>query len=79
MPTPFYLALGKKLKDIRIENHKTQTDVAERLGVTRTAICYYESGQRIIDIDTSIKMCDIYNIDLNDVLSDDIKKLVYRK
>ena len=79
MPTPFYLALGKKLKNIRIDCRKTQLDVADRLGVTRTAICYYENGQRVIDIDTLIKMCEIYNVDVNDVLSDDIRKLVYRK
>lgn len=74
----FYIELGKRLKDIRIERKMTQQEVADRLGIARQNVSTYENGVKTLDIDTFYKICDIFNVDPNDVLKD-LRKLVYRK
>lgn len=39
------MAMAKKLVVLRGE--KTQEDVAKELGISRSALCMYESGQRV--------------------------------
>ena len=70
--------LGEKIKTIRIEKKLSQQDVADRLSLSRSAIGLYELGKRTIDIETLFKLCDIYNVDVNDVLKD-IRKYVYKR
>lgn len=78
MGRTFYEELGKRLRDIRISQNKTQQDVADRLGIARQNVSYYEKGIRTLDIDTFFKICDIFNVDPNEVLNG-LRKLVYRK
>ena len=73
----YYKKMGEKLKIIRVQKGLSQQDVADRLGLTRSAIGFYEAGKRTVDIKTLFKMCDIYNIDINEILKD-IKKYVYK-
>lgn len=70
--------LGSILGTIRTENNLSQQDVADRLGLSRSAICCYELGKRTIDVQTLFKLCDIYNVDVNEILKD-IRKYVYKK
>lgn len=69
--------LGEKLKTIRTQKGLSQQDVADRLGLTRSAIGFYETGKRTVDIETLFKICDIYNVDVNEVLKD-IRKYAYK-
>ena len=44
-----------RLKELRLNNNKTQKDIADYLGVTRQAVSLYEQGKRQLnksDIDT---------------------------
>lgn len=70
--------LGEKLTAIRVEKNLSQQYVADRMSLSRSAISYYELGRRTIDVETLFKLCDIYNVDVNEILSD-VRKYVYKK
>ena len=36
---------GEKLRENRIKNGLTQRELAERIGITQTHICLYETGK----------------------------------
>lgn len=36
--------IGNKIKELRTEQKMTQSDLAERLGVTKSSISSYENG-----------------------------------
>lgn len=53
---------SKKLKIIRKQNGLTQQQVADALGITRSAYCSYETGRRSIDFDVVGKLSKFYHI-----------------
>lgn len=57
----------KSLKDLRIENGKTQMEMAEMLGITHSAYSYYESGARKIPAEYAMKISNVFGVKLNDI------------
>ena len=57
---------SQQLKVIRIQNKFTQQQLADALGITRSAYCGYEIGRRSPDLETIIKMSEFYNLSLTD-------------
>lgn len=53
--------LGQRLKDLRLERHETQQQVATFLGITRPAYTAYETGKRQPDYETLIRIADHYD------------------
>ena len=49
-----------RLKMYRKASGMTQEDLAEKLGVSRQAVAKWERGESIPDIDSCIKLADIY-------------------
>ena len=47
---------GNRLKNLRLRKHMTQSDLAERLGVTKSVISAYETGLRMPSYDILIKI-----------------------
>lgn len=41
---------GKRLREIRVKSGLSQQTLSSELGVSKAALCYYESGKRIPDI-----------------------------
>ena len=70
--------LGKRLATVRQQQNLSQEYVADRLGVTRSAICKYESGDREIKMTDFFKICDIFQIEPYKLL-DEVRKYVYKK
>lgn len=58
----------EKLKNLRIDNDITQTQLAEILGVKQTAISKYEKGLREYKIEDLIKLCRFYNVSSDYIL-----------
>ena len=54
----------QQLKIIRIQNKLTQQQLADALGITRSAYCGYEIGRRSPDLDTIVKLSEFYNLPL---------------
>lgn len=53
---------NNRLKEIRLNQHKTQKDIAKFLGVTEQAIAYYEKAQREPPLATWQKLSDYLNV-----------------
>lgn len=60
--------ISKNIKQIRIKNNMTQEDLAEALFVTRQTISNYENGKSNPDIETILKIADIFKVDANTVI-----------
>ena len=58
----------KKLEELRKSKGITQKDLAKDLGVSRTTIGYYESGERLPDIETAVKIADYFDITCDELI-----------
>lgn len=52
--------IGNKIKELRTEQKMTQSDLAERLGVTKSSISSYENGSRLPSYDILLKIARIF-------------------
>lgn len=62
------------LKRFRKQNHMTQTQLAEKIGVGRSAVSMYEMGEREPDFETLEAIADIFNVDMAVLLGKETKK-----
>ena len=60
--------IGKVIKDIRIKNNLTQSEFADRYGVTYQAVSKWENGKNIPDISLLKQICKDFNINIDDLL-----------
>ena len=66
-----------RLKSLRLENNKLQSDIGKILGVSDRAIGNYENGKRDMSPDTSIKLANYFNVSTDYFLGKtDIRKPV---
>lgn len=65
--------IGNIIKQIRKENHLTQAELAEKLGVTYQAVSKWENGKNIPDIEIIKQICKEYKIDINELLDTEVK------
>ena len=56
------------LKETRIDKGLTQEEVADRIGLTRQAVSAYESGKRQPGIDILMKLAEIYEVNIENLL-----------
>ena len=57
-----YLATKRKFMDM------TQCELAQKLNITRQSISKYETGESFPDITIIIKLADIFNITIDDLI-----------
>ena len=60
--------IGKKIKELRNKNKFTQTELAQKVGVTKSTIAAYENDSRLPSYDVLIKIADIFRISLDSLL-----------
>lgn len=60
---------GKFLQDLRKENNITQEQLGEQLGVTNKTISRWETGSYIPPVDILLRLSEIYNVTVNELLS----------
>ncbi|MDU4147919.1 MAG: helix-turn-helix transcriptional regulator [Bifidobacterium breve] len=53
------------LKILRNENSFRQEDVAAKINVARQTYSYWETGERVPDINSLILLADLYNVSLD--------------
>ena len=58
---PFY----KRLRDLREDADKTQTEIAAYLGTTAQYYGKYEKGERELPLSRAIKLAEFYNVSLD--------------
>jgi len=59
-----------KLKIFRKQNNFTQEEIAEKLGVSRQAIAKWEKGESQPDVESCVKLADLYGVTLDMLLRD---------
>lgn len=62
------MELGAIIKNLRTDKHMTQSEFAERLGVTKSAVSAYENGSRLPSYDVLIKMARIFKVSTDTLL-----------
>ena len=60
---------AKALKNLRVEIGMTQTELAERIFVTRSTINRWEKGSRLPDNMMIVKLSEALDVDINVLLS----------
>jgi transcriptional regulator with XRE-family HTH domain len=60
---PLSIYIGGCLKAIRKERGLTQEDVAEKLGITGSALSYCEKGRSQMRLRQFMQMCDVLDVD----------------
>ena len=65
-----YKALGNKIKDKRLKLGLTQEKVAEELGIDDSFYSRVERGERILSVETLVKISDFYDLSLDYLLLD---------
>ncbi|GAA2917353.1 helix-turn-helix domain-containing protein [Enterococcus pseudoavium] len=65
--------VGKRLKMRRNELKLTQDYVAEKLGITRQTISNWENGRSYPDIERIIRLSELYELSLDELLKGDQK------
>lgn len=63
--------IGEKIKNAREEKNLTQTEVSESLMVSRQTISNWENGKSLPDILSVIRMSDLYQMSLDELLKGD--------
>ena len=53
---------GNVLKTLRLRENKTQAQLAQKLGLTKSVISAYETGLRLPSYDILINIAKIYNV-----------------
>lgn len=57
--------IGQQLKELRLSRGWTQTQLSEKVGLSRPQICNVEKGHRALTISTLHKFCEVYSIDIS--------------
>lgn len=68
----YYVKLGQRLREIREKRKMTLMEVSQRLKITHKSLANYEMGERKIPHPTIIKLCMIYDYDLNMLMDESI-------
>lgn len=73
MKNEFDVALGQILKEIRLSKEMSLNDVGIKMKCTRQMIYHYEQGRTPLTVDTLLRLCDIYDIDISNVLTNTVR------
>ena len=52
---------GEKLKALRLGQGFTQQQLADRIGVAKSVVCYYESGSRYPSYDVLVRIARLFH------------------
>ncbi len=66
------MKFGEKLKMLRTGQNLTQQQLATRLGVQKSVVSYYESGERSPSTDVLIKLAGVFHTTVDYLL--DVKR-----
>ena len=67
--------LSENLKKIRKDNNLSQEQFAEKLGVSRQSVSKWENGEAYPEMDKVLQICKMFNLNIDELLNQDIKKV----
>lgn len=59
------IIFSERIKEERKRRKLTQEDIAEQLGITRSAYTLYETGKTQPSLETAVKLADIFQVSLD--------------
>ncbi len=62
-----YMEIGKKLKELRLQNELTQEKLSNILGISRVNYTRYETDKVRPDYENLIKIADFFDVSLDDL------------
>jgi transcriptional regulator with XRE-family HTH domain len=68
--------VAKKIREIRMGNNMTQTELAARCNVTKSLICKIEANKASIHLDLLLDIAKALEVTVSDLLEETPKKLV---
>lgn len=68
-------SVGEKLKELRVNCHMTQDDIAELLDMSRTSFSKYENGAANPPLNVLRKLSAIYNVPIEYLIHDEITSI----
>ena len=71
--------LKDNLKKIRKDNNLSQEDLAEKLNVSRQSVSKWEQGLAYPEMDKVIQICNMFNLNIDELLNQDITKVEQTK
>lgn len=69
------MSFRKNLEHLRKSANLSQEDFAYKLGVSRQAVSKWESGAAYPETEKILKMCDIFNCTLDELMKDDVAQI----
>ena len=61
--------IGAFLKELRVQNHMTQEQLGEKLGVTNKTISRWECGTYLPPVEMLKELSDLYGLTINEIVS----------
>lgn len=61
--------VGQFLKELRGEKNITQSELAERLGVSNRSVSRWENGTTMPDFDLLLEMAEYYHVEVGEILA----------
>ena len=62
------MSLGERIYRLRTEKNLSQGDLAELLEVSRQSISKWENNSAVPDLDKIIKLCEIFEITIDELV-----------
>ena len=62
---------AKKLIEMRKNRHLTQAELAEKLGMSRSIIAYYEASAKNPTLETLSRMAGFFSISISELIEDE--------
>lgn len=66
--------LAKKLKSAREKSGYTQSEVAEKLNITRQSVSRWENGWAYPDVESLVMLSDLYAVSTDELLREGVSK-----
>ena len=66
------IRIGKFIAEKRTEQHLTQAQLGEKLGITDRAVSKWETGKSLPDASVMLELCGLLGITVNDLLSGEV-------
>ena len=57
--------IGRQIRELRIRRGWKQYELAEKVGMSRPAICNIEAGKRSLTLNTLKRFCEVFEIDIS--------------
>lgn len=65
--------ISNKIKQLRIENHLTQDQLAQKINVSRQSVLKWESGTNYPNIENILVLSEALNISIDELIKTDLK------